>query len=108
MPVILPVETELSFVPIWLSTHQVRAAVRISLGMMIPASWHARRPSAAYWEFELSPPAMPSRVFLTGILRTTFGFSFAPGGVNSRVPLLGAPPVAVGGGAPAGVSIART
>ncbi len=41
---------------------------------MIPASWQARRPSAAYCEFELSPPAGPSRIFLTGIFRTTLGF----------------------------------
>ena len=50
----------------------------------MPASWQARRPSAAYWLFELSPVAGPSFIFLTGILLRTFGFSFLPGVPNSR------------------------
>ena len=62
----------------------------MSLGRMIPASWHARRPSAAYCEFELSPPdRVLSRLRSTFTFRVTFGFTRTPGGgtlSNLRAP----------------------
>ena len=51
----------------WLSTHQVRAFWRTSSGSLMFASKQARRPSAAYCEFELSPPSPTVRVCLTAI-----------------------------------------
>jgi len=45
----------------------------------MPASAHARMPSAAYWEFELSPSAGPVRRGVTFTFRTTGGFWPAAG-----------------------------
>jgi len=55
-------------------THHSRAAEITSWGIRIPASWQARSPRAATCELELSPAAMPSRLFLTCMNRTTLGF----------------------------------
>src|SRR5205809_7328421 len=82
-----PVATELSLPlsPSWLVVHHFFAGLMtVSFGSTIPASWQARRPSAAYWLLELSPVGGPSFIFLTGILLRTFGFSFEVETLKSR------------------------
>jgi hypothetical protein len=61
-----------------------------SFGIRIPDSEQARRPRAAYCEFELSPEAGPAFVFWTGMNRTTFGLAFfSAAALKSRAPLTG-------------------
>jgi hypothetical protein len=90
--------------------HQSRAVFRIFGSTMMPPSRQARRPSAAYWEFELSPFGGPGRRRGTGIFGSDFvwpapwpilGFSFSgvdppPPDVATSSPFPPAPPVATG------------
>src|SRR5437773_7794957 len=89
------------FSPSWLVVHHRFAGLTtVSRGSTIPASWQARRPSAAYCELELSPVGGPSRFFSTGILLTTLGFCRSPG-ARSRAALATAAGLAPVVGVPA-------
>src|SRR6185295_13257827 len=70
----------------WLSTSHFRARVMASFGRSMPASWQARSPRAAYWEFELSD-AVPSRFLVTGTRWRTV--------LSEKSTAFGRPPVAV-------------
>src|SRR4029453_19116808 len=77
-----PVATALSLSPLpspsWLICHHFFASlITVSRGSTIPASWHARSPSAAYCEFELSPVGGPSFCFWTATLLTTLGLALS-------------------------------
>src|SRR5437762_5544210 len=93
----------------WLSTHQVRAFWRTSSGSLMLASKQARRPSAAYWEFELSPLSPAVRVCLMAI--EVLGRLCSRESPNSRTVLFFAdlsPPEATGAGWAGGMSFSAS
>src|SRR5579872_2406862 len=58
----------------WLSRHHLTARRMTPSGRVTPESKQARRPSAAYWELELSPLSGPSFIFFTATCCRILGF----------------------------------